>query len=288
MGRRPRQSNFDVRGAVRFPHSLGLFYTAFTQFLGFPKYGDEYKMMGLSAYGEPRFSAQVRDVVPDPTATRSSLNLDYFIHHTRRRRNDLGGRRAGARHGLLPQDDRGLRRARASAHASSTSGTPTWPPPCRPSSKRATSRFSTIVQRQTGLKKRLPRRRRRPELRRQRHDSSRRRLPATSTSSPPPTMPAPPSAPPSMSGTRCWTPPLATTCGTSITARTTATPRSARELDGAGVHYHAARRRTSWSTSTARADRRRQDRRLVPGTHGVRSARPRAIAASSPIRAART
>ena len=45
----------EIRGSVRFPHSLGLFYTAFTQFLGFPNYGDEYKMMGLSAYGERRF-----------------------------------------------------------------------------------------------------------------------------------------------------------------------------------------------------------------------------------------
>src|SRR5215469_13875080 len=56
-------NRFDVRGATRFPHSLGLFYTAFTQLLGFPKYGDEYKMMGLSAYGEPRFAEQVRKLI---------------------------------------------------------------------------------------------------------------------------------------------------------------------------------------------------------------------------------
>src|SRR5205807_7146961 len=42
-------NQIEVRGSVCFPHSLGIFYTAFTQFLGFPKYGDEYKMMGLSA-----------------------------------------------------------------------------------------------------------------------------------------------------------------------------------------------------------------------------------------------
>lgn len=74
-------NRFDVRGAVRFPHSLGLFYTAFTQFLGFPKYGDEYKMMGLSAYGEPRFVSQVRDVVR-VADDQIRLDLDYFIHHT--------------------------------------------------------------------------------------------------------------------------------------------------------------------------------------------------------------
>ncbi len=74
-------NHFDVHGAVRFPHSLGLFYTAFTQFLGFPKYGDEYKMMGLSAYGEPRFVSQVRDVVRT-VDDQVRLNLDYFIHHS--------------------------------------------------------------------------------------------------------------------------------------------------------------------------------------------------------------
>ena len=76
-----RDNRFDVRGGVRFPHSLGLFYTAFTQFLGFPKFGDEYKMMGLSAYGEPRFVAQVRDVV-STNGDQVRLNLDYFVHHT--------------------------------------------------------------------------------------------------------------------------------------------------------------------------------------------------------------
>jgi carbamoyltransferase len=75
-------TEIEVRGAVSFPHSLGLFYTAFTQFLGFPKYGDEYKMMGLSAYGEPRFVQQVRCVVrTDKDQCR--LNLDFFTHHTK-------------------------------------------------------------------------------------------------------------------------------------------------------------------------------------------------------------
>src|SRR5579871_1580347 len=58
-----RGNQIEVRGSVSFPHSLGIFYTAFTQFLGFPKYGDEYKMMGLAAYGEPRMAEQVRQVV---------------------------------------------------------------------------------------------------------------------------------------------------------------------------------------------------------------------------------
>src|SRR5438552_15645783 len=75
-------NQIEVRGSVSFPHSLGIFYTAFTQFLGFPKYGDEYKMMGLSAYGEPCFAAQVRRVARTEKA-QWRLDLDYFTHHTK-------------------------------------------------------------------------------------------------------------------------------------------------------------------------------------------------------------
>src|SRR5579864_5070557 len=75
-------NRIEVRGAVSFPHSLGIFYTAFTQFLGFPKYGDEYKMMGLSAYGEPRFAAQVRGIIRTEK-DQCRLDLDYFTHHTK-------------------------------------------------------------------------------------------------------------------------------------------------------------------------------------------------------------
>src|ERR1700687_4494509 len=75
-----RDSQIEVRGSVSFPHSLGIFYTAFTQYLGFPKFGDEYKMMGLSAYGEPRFAEQVRRVVRTE-GDQCRLNLDYFSTH---------------------------------------------------------------------------------------------------------------------------------------------------------------------------------------------------------------
>ena len=76
-----RGNRIEVKGSVQFPHSLGVFYTAFTQFLGFHKYGDEYKMMGLSAYGERRFLNQVRSVV-HTKADQVRLALDYFVHHT--------------------------------------------------------------------------------------------------------------------------------------------------------------------------------------------------------------
>jgi len=69
-----------VEGRVHFPHSLGLFYQAATQYLGFPHYGDEYKVMGLAPYGEPRFLPQLEQVLrAEGVAYR--LNLDYFRHH---------------------------------------------------------------------------------------------------------------------------------------------------------------------------------------------------------------
>ena len=77
-----KANQIEVRGSVSFPHSLGIFYTAFTQFLGFPKFGDEYKMMGLSAYGEPRFADRVRQVVRTQDG-QCRLNLDYFTHHSK-------------------------------------------------------------------------------------------------------------------------------------------------------------------------------------------------------------
>ncbi len=66
---------------VRFPHSLGIFYSAMTQYLGFPKYGDEYKVMGLAAYGEPDLVETLRSVLI-PGKGSFELGLDYFQHHT--------------------------------------------------------------------------------------------------------------------------------------------------------------------------------------------------------------
>lgn len=71
-----------VLNQVNFPHSLGIFYTAFTQFLGFPYYGDEYKVMGLAPYGDknPIILEKVRDVVVFKDDGLFELNLDYFVH----------------------------------------------------------------------------------------------------------------------------------------------------------------------------------------------------------------
>src|SRR5207248_2748642 len=68
-------------GRVYFPHSLGIFYEAITRHLGFPHYGDEYKVMGLAPYGEPRYLDQMRDIVRLHDDGKFELNLDYFRHH---------------------------------------------------------------------------------------------------------------------------------------------------------------------------------------------------------------
>ena len=72
-----------IDGAVAFPHSLGLFYTAVTQYLGFLKFGDEYKVMGLAAYGQAEHMEVFRDIVRfDSRAGKGfRLGLDYFSHH---------------------------------------------------------------------------------------------------------------------------------------------------------------------------------------------------------------
>jgi carbamoyltransferase len=73
-----RRMNF--HGSVAFPHSLGLYYSAVTQYLGFLKFGDEYKVMGLGAYGDPEFLPEFREIVRSNGA-RFRLGLEYFTHH---------------------------------------------------------------------------------------------------------------------------------------------------------------------------------------------------------------
>jgi carbamoyltransferase len=72
-------SHFDVLERVIYPHSLGIFYTAVTQWLGFPHYGDEGKVMGLAPYGKPRYLAKMRDLV-QLDGPMFQLGLDYFTH----------------------------------------------------------------------------------------------------------------------------------------------------------------------------------------------------------------
>jgi carbamoyltransferase len=72
----------EVEGKILFPHSLGFLYTAATQYLGFPKYGDEYKVMGLAAYGEPEYLEAFRKIIRLKKDGTFELDLRYFRYHT--------------------------------------------------------------------------------------------------------------------------------------------------------------------------------------------------------------
>jgi carbamoyltransferase len=75
-------TKIDIQGRVHFPHSLGIFYQAITQHLGFPYYGDEYKVMGLGPYGEPRYLDQMHRLVELQRDGGFKLDLKYFRHDT--------------------------------------------------------------------------------------------------------------------------------------------------------------------------------------------------------------
>src|SRR5829696_7451205 len=74
-------NSIDVLGQVEYPHSTGIVYTATTQFLGFPHYGDEGKVMGLAPYGQPRFIKEFREIIRTEENGQFRLNLQYFRHH---------------------------------------------------------------------------------------------------------------------------------------------------------------------------------------------------------------
>ena len=79
-----RGNRMGIDGSIVFPHSLGLYYSAVTQYLGFLKFGDEYKVMGLAAYGEPENLEAFRDIVRFSSNGGEfgfRLDLDYFTHH---------------------------------------------------------------------------------------------------------------------------------------------------------------------------------------------------------------
>jgi len=80
-----RGNRMQIDDAIAFPHSLGLYYSAVTQYLGFLKFGDEYKVMGLAAYGSPENMDAFHDIVrfsPNGGEFGFRLGLDYFTHHT--------------------------------------------------------------------------------------------------------------------------------------------------------------------------------------------------------------
>lgn len=74
-------SEISVEGRIFFPNSLGIFYQAMTQYLGFPNYGDEYKVMGLAPYGKPSRLEEMRQIVRLQLGGFFELNLLFFRHH---------------------------------------------------------------------------------------------------------------------------------------------------------------------------------------------------------------
>ena len=73
-------NKIEVLDTVIYPHSAGIFYTALTQYLGFPHYGDEYKVMGLAPYGEPKFVGELKKVIIFKDNGLFELDTKYFKH----------------------------------------------------------------------------------------------------------------------------------------------------------------------------------------------------------------
>lgn len=73
-------NQIEVLDSVDFPASAGLFYTAFTQYLGFPNYGDEYKVMGLAPYGNPVYLEEVRNLLYFKEDGLFDWDSEYFAN----------------------------------------------------------------------------------------------------------------------------------------------------------------------------------------------------------------
>lgn len=76
-----QDNRLHVHGSIAFPHSLGMCYSAVSQYLGFRNYGDEYKVMGLSAYGEPIYRDEFERILQFGRDPSFRLGLEYFLHH---------------------------------------------------------------------------------------------------------------------------------------------------------------------------------------------------------------
>jgi carbamoyltransferase len=70
-----------LKREIRFPHSLGLLYSAFTAFLGFEVNEGEYKVMGMAPFGEPKYVDKVWKLIKQDSDGSFSLNMEYFTFH---------------------------------------------------------------------------------------------------------------------------------------------------------------------------------------------------------------
>jgi len=76
-------NHLEIFDSINYPHSLGWIYTAVSQLLGFPKYGDEGKVMGLAPYGKPIYMNQMRRIVRLQSDGTFELDLDFFVNHAK-------------------------------------------------------------------------------------------------------------------------------------------------------------------------------------------------------------
>lgn len=75
-------NSINLESELRFPHSIGLLYSAFTAFLGFHVNEGEYKVMGMAPYGKPRYVDEIFSrIVHRGPAGSFSLNMDFFSYH---------------------------------------------------------------------------------------------------------------------------------------------------------------------------------------------------------------
>ncbi|MBI1878655.1 MAG: hypothetical protein HYR94_10590 [Chloroflexi bacterium] len=74
-------NQIDLTHDLRFPHSLGLLYSAFTAYLGFRVNNGEYKVMGMAPYGQPKYLDEVYKLVKVDDDGGLTLNMDYFSFH---------------------------------------------------------------------------------------------------------------------------------------------------------------------------------------------------------------
>ena len=75
------EEKINMNDRVFYPHSLGIFYTAISNFLGFNKYGEEYKVMALGAYGNSSLDEKLCKLINFENNGKFSLDLNFFLHH---------------------------------------------------------------------------------------------------------------------------------------------------------------------------------------------------------------
>jgi carbamoyltransferase len=104
-------NRIEILDRVFMPDSLGYFYTALCQFIGFERFGEEYKVMGLAAYGSPVYEKLMRELLPFGKAESGKQKAEIGTEEIGDRRSELGVRGSGVDSQLpRPSDGRGLGR----------------------------------------------------------------------------------------------------------------------------------------------------------------------------------